>query len=307
MLGLEKGTVLLCDHQTEWEVQAEQMIQQLREVFGTFAADIQHIGSTSVKTIKAKPIIDLAIGVGTFDCLDGFLAPLSALGVRKSAGQPFADIVLFSKDDAYTGERLFNIQAVIHGSAQWNGHIRFRDYLNANPDKAAEYEQIKREAARLYPADVMRYSAHKNAFIEQCIAVTCEKSCGTIPYTKQNGELLYLLIRARDDGYCGFPKGHAEQGETEIETALRETWEETSLQPQIHPAFRYELSYQTDHGNQKTVVYFPADFSGQTPMHQKGYEDFDYFILPFHEACSMLSFENTREMLKAANAFLLSV
>ena len=221
MFGLKKGTVLLYPHQTEWEIQAQQMIDKLREVFGDFAVDIQHVGSTSIRKIEAKPIIDIAIGLQTFEGLDGFLVPLAAMGIEKSAGQPFADIVLFSID-AKSGERLYNIQAVLYGSPQWNGHVRFRDYLNANPDKAAEYERIKKEAALLYPADVMRYSAHKNAFIEKCIAESDEKSCGTIPYTKQNGKLLYLLIRAKDDGYCGFPKGHIIQGETEEETAFRD-------------------------------------------------------------------------------------
>lgn len=306
MLGLKKGTVLLTEHKEEWKMQAQQMICKLREVFGSAATDIQHIGSTSVKTIAAKPIIDIAIGMETLDGIDRFLAPLAKIGVQKSAGQPFADIVLFSKDDAETGERLYNIQAVVYGSAQWNGHVCFRDYLNATPDKASEYEQIKKQAAELYPADVMRYSAHKNAFIEKCIEALHEKSCGTVPYTKQDGEILYLLIRAKDDGYCGFPKGHAEPGETEQETALRETWEETSLTPTLIDAFRCVTSYTMPGGRQKTVVYFPAQFADQTPMHQNGFETFDYLLLPYAQACAALTFENARNMLQEINAFLLS-
>ena len=306
MLGLKKGTVLLTAHQTAWETQAQQMITKLREVLGSDATDIQHIGSTSVKTIAAKPIIDIAIGMETLDKIDRFLAPLAKIGVQKSAGQPFAGIVLFSKDDAETGERLYNIQAVVYGLAQWNGHICFRDYMNANPDKASEYEQIKKQAAELYPADVMRYSAQKNAFIEQCIEVLHEKSCGTVPYTKQDGEILYLLVRARDDGYCGFPKGHAEPGETEQETALRETWEETSLTPTLIASFRYVTSYTMSGGRHKTVVYFPALFADQTPMHQNGFEEFDYLLLPYEQARAALTFENARNMLQEINAFLLS-
>ncbi len=306
MLGLKKGTVRLTEHKEEWEMQAQQMIAKLREVFGKTAIDIQHIGSTSVKTIAAKPIIDIAIGMETLDGIDRFLATLAKIGVQKSAGQPFADIVLFSKDDAETGERLYNIQAVVYGSAQWNGHVCFRDYLNANPDKASEYEQIKKQAAELYPADVMRYSAHKNAFIEGCIAALHEKSCGTVPYTKQDGEILYLLIRARDDGYCGFPKGHMEQGETEQETALRETWEETSLTPTLIDAFRCVTSYTMSGGRQKTVVYFPAQFADQMPTHQNGFETFDYLLLPYEQARAALTFENARNMLQEINAFLLS-
>ena len=71
-----------------------------------------------------------------------------------------------------------------------------------------------------------------------------ERSCGTIPYTVRGGKLFYLLVKAKDDGPCGFPKGHVEDGESEIETALRETLEETSLRPIISDSFRYEISYE---------------------------------------------------------------
>ena len=100
-----------------------------------------------------------------------------------------------------------------------------------------------------------------------------EKSCGTIPYTIKNGTVCYLLVKAKDDGYCGFPKGHVEKNESEEETALRETLEETSIHTQINSAFRYEISYQMGNGNTKTVVYFLAKFQNQTPKRNKDFED----------------------------------
>ena len=99
-----------------------------------------------------------------------------------------------------------------------------------------------------------------------------EKSCGTIPYTINNGTVYYLLVKAKDDGYCGFPKGHVEANESEEETAFRETLEETSVNVQINNIFRYEISYQMDKGNTKTVVYFLANFQNQTPKRNKDFE-----------------------------------
>ncbi len=131
-----------------------------------------------------------------------------------------------------------------------------------------------------------------------------EKSCGTIPYTVKDGIIHYLLIKKTGHKSCGFPKGHVEAGENEIETALRETMEETSLVPVINTELRYEISYRLDNGNQKTVVYFPADFGNQTPCHNQGFEDFDYLILPFDKAYRVLTFDNTREILKAVNDYL---
>ena len=131
-----------------------------------------------------------------------------------------------------------------------------------------------------------------------------ERSCGTIPYTIQNGQILYLLVKAKDNGFCGFPKGHMEQGETEEETAFRETWEETSLKPTVDTAFRYEIFYHMRSGNDKQVVYFPGNIGSQTPAHNPGFENFLYLLLPFEEAYEALTFENTKAMLRKVNAYL---
>ncbi len=131
-----------------------------------------------------------------------------------------------------------------------------------------------------------------------------EKSCGTIPYTIKDEIIYYLLIKTKDKGYCGFPKGHVESGEDEEETAFRETMEETSIHVYINSEFRYEMSYQTNNGNQKTVVYFLANFQNQQPKRNKNFEDFDYLILPFEKAYQELTFENTKRMLEVANDFL---
>ena len=168
MLGLKRGTVSLCDHCNEWKIEANRIMTQLKDILGDFAVDVQHIGSTSINNIKAKPIIDIAIGVKNFDGLDNYIESLLKCGVYKSSGQPFSDIVLFSKDDE-NGNRLSNIQVVIYGSVQWNKHILFRDYMNAHSDKAAEYDKIKIIASKLFPTDVLSYSNYKSMFINECI------------------------------------------------------------------------------------------------------------------------------------------
>ena len=133
-----------------------------------------------------------------------------------------------------------------------------------------------------------------------------EKSCGTIPYSVKDGIIYYLLIKLKRDGYYGFPKGHVEFGETEKETAIRETMEETSLEVLIDGDFRYEISYVMSNGKRKNVVYFLADFKNGEPKRNGSFEDFDYFVLPFDEAYEKLSFENAKRMLKIANDSLMN-
>lgn len=170
MIGLKRGSVMLNDYCTTWAAEAEKVIDCLRDIFGRYAIDIQHIGSTSIIGIKAKPIIDIAVGVASFEKLDVFISALENGGIYKSGGQPFDNIVLFSRDDSETGFRVNNIQVVIYGSDEWNSHILFRDYMNSHPDKAREYEKIKSEAAEKFPGDVLAYSECKNKFIKECIA-----------------------------------------------------------------------------------------------------------------------------------------
>ena len=130
-----------------------------------------------------------------------------------------------------------------------------------------------------------------------------EKSCGTVPYTYKDGTIHYLLISSKDDKNRGFPKGHVEGNESETETALRETFEETSLSVKIKEGFRYETTYKMGNGNYKTVAYFLAEFDGE-PERNSGFEDFKYLILPYGEAMRELTFKNARELLTAANEHL---
>ncbi len=67
MIGLKRGTVQLCEHEKEWEIEAQNTIARLKEILGDVIKDIQHVGSTSILTIKAKPIIDIALAVDDFD------------------------------------------------------------------------------------------------------------------------------------------------------------------------------------------------------------------------------------------------
>ena len=130
-----------------------------------------------------------------------------------------------------------------------------------------------------------------------------EISCGTILHTRINGVIHYVLIRD-DNGYCSFPKGHMEKGESERETALRETWEETSIRAHIIDGFRDEDEYLIKNNIKKKVVYFVASYFGQTPMHNPGFELREFLLLPYEEAYKALTFKSAKDILYRANEFL---
>ena len=131
-----------------------------------------------------------------------------------------------------------------------------------------------------------------------------EISCGTVLYTRMNGEIHYVVLREPMKGYCGFPKGHMEAGETERQTALRETWEETSINAEIVGDFRREQKYSLKRGGSKRVTYFLARFSDQTPRHNPDFEYLEIMVLPFERAYAALAFADTKKILAEADNYI---
>jgi GrpB-like predicted nucleotidyltransferase (UPF0157 family) len=122
---------------------------RLMALVGEWVADIQHIGSTSVPGLGAKPVIDILIGVRSLADADAHcLQPIVSLGYEYvpayEAGMPYRRF--FRKNDAQ-GERTHHIHLVEIGGEFWERHLVFRDYLRAHPEAAKDYERLKRELA----------------------------------------------------------------------------------------------------------------------------------------------------------------
>lgn len=137
--------------------------------------------------------------------------------------------------------------------------------------------------------------------------MNCEKSCGAVVFTKTGGEIKYLLI-ANLQGIYGFPKGHVEPGETEIETALREVREETGLAIDLIEGFKTsdEHPIPSKKDTVKQIVYFLGSFDHQEAVYQKE-ELSGAYLVSFDEAMDMFQFESSRRILREANAFLMKL
>ena len=142
-------------------------------------------------------------------------------------------------------------------------------------------------------------------FAIQILRLT-EKSCGAIVYTKDNGNIQYVIIRSKD-GFYGFPKGHVEENETEAETALREVAEETGLTIMLIPGFRTEDTYAFIRNGEtriKHIVYFLGEYSGQTPAAQET-ELSGVYLLNYEAAMSVFQFDSSKRLLTDAHHFLM--
>lgn len=170
MIGLKRGTVSLCPHDPNWVTQAEETIAVLQEVFGSLAVDIQHIGSTAIEGIAAKPILDIAVGVRSFEGLP--LAQLEERGFQVSHNRFSSDLLYVREHTLENGERVrtHQIHILIHDGLQWHNYVDFRDYMNAHPEKAADYERLKRRLEAACNNVQTAYTDGKHDYMEQALA-----------------------------------------------------------------------------------------------------------------------------------------
>ncbi|MDY5934749.1 MAG: GrpB family protein [Oscillospiraceae bacterium] len=127
---------------------------------------IEHIGSTSVQGLSAKPIIDIDIVIKDYSVFDDIVDSLASLGYKHEGDLGIKDREAFD----YKGEidlpkhHLYVCPAF---SKELHKHIAFRDYLRKNNDDVQKYSKVKEEAAKLYPNSIDDYIAYKSPCIEE--------------------------------------------------------------------------------------------------------------------------------------------
>ena len=133
--------------------------------------------------------------------------------------------------------------------------------------------------------------------------MTYEKSCGALVYRRFHGNTELLLIKHANGGHWSFPKGHVEEGETEIETALREIKEETDVDVIIDPTFREVVTYSPKKDTQKDVIYFIARATtfDYTPQEE---EVSQVKWVEINRAQSFLTYDNDKQLVNKAKAVI---
>jgi GrpB-like predicted nucleotidyltransferase (UPF0157 family) len=166
MLGLERGIVRLVPYTPEWNVYFEREKTALQQLLGTYPLDIQHVGSTSIPGMLAKPIIDIAIAVQDFEQARVCIPLIESLGYEYKGEFGIPHRHYFVKGDP----RLFHIHMSEIDSMEWKNTLLFRDYLRDHPAIAKEYAQLKQQLAMKYPNDREAYLEGKTEFVEGVLA-----------------------------------------------------------------------------------------------------------------------------------------
>ena len=149
-------------------------------------------------------------------------------------------------------------------------------------------------------AEALRAEGVELRLVHRDLRKKLEHSAGTVVFTREFGEPRFVIVQSRA-GHHGFPKGHMEPGETEAETALRETREETGLEPRLLPGFRAAEIYPLPGkpNTVKQVIFFAAEYENQTPRPQ--FEELrSVKLLTFDEALRTLAYPSSRRVLSEA-------
>lgn len=204
MIGLKRGTVKLCDHEKEWEIEAQNTIGRLKRILGDAAKDIQHVGSTSILSIKAKPIIDIAVSVDNFEDVLKFTDELRKDGFYYRPNASLRNQLLFASGSYYDGTgdlQTHFIHVVLKDSIDRINYINFRDYLNSTPATAKEYEDLKVSLAEKNPVDKGRekYLQGKHDFIVRTLKEALMSKIKIIKFSPEyRDDLIFMILKAKN-------------------------------------------------------------------------------------------------------------
>ena len=161
MSGSSESRVELVDHDPGWAELFEKERLRLSPIFDGRAVAIEHIGSTSVPGLSAKPIVDVLVGVSDLELPEEVVEGIQALGYEYLGEHGLPGRLFFRKHP-----RTHHVHVVAHGGEHWHRQLTFRDALRADSEERRRYDELKRRlAAEGHSRDV--YTELKTPFIRE--------------------------------------------------------------------------------------------------------------------------------------------
>jgi len=155
--------VRIADYDPAWPQEAARELGRVGGALGDLAVRLDHVGSTAVPGLAAKPIVDLQVSVAALEPQTTYVEPLAAVGYLFVPFPDSPEYHFFGKPPKRP--RTHHLHVCLAGSREERRHLAVRDFLRADPGEAARYEAVKREAARLHPEDRIAYMEGKDAFV----------------------------------------------------------------------------------------------------------------------------------------------
>jgi GrpB-like predicted nucleotidyltransferase (UPF0157 family) len=153
--------VHIVPYDEQWPKFFEQEKERLKQALNKQYLEFEHIGSTSVAGLSAKPIIDIMIGVESYPPSNELILQICALGYFFHGEANIPGRFYFTR----RGQCNFNLAVVLLYKEHWLTNIKFRNYLRHHPQERLEYERIKRTAINSGAITLLPYSEFKKEFI----------------------------------------------------------------------------------------------------------------------------------------------
>lgn len=164
------SSFIVSPYSSEWPKLFESIREELLHAFSPAAVAIEHIGSTSVPGLAAKPVIDVVLGAGALADIEARIEPLGDLGyVYVSKYEDDLPLRRYFVKSPPTSLRI-HVHGVEQGSRLWREHLVFRDRLRADDGLRIRYQALKLRLAEQYADDKSAYTAAKDPFIQSVLA-----------------------------------------------------------------------------------------------------------------------------------------
>jgi GrpB-like predicted nucleotidyltransferase (UPF0157 family) len=165
-LGLQRGIVRLVPHSEEWGRLFEEEKARIVACLQGKSFDIEHVGSTAISGLSAKPIIDIAIGVPDVEAIGEYIQLLGQIGYEYRDESGDGDHVFAKGAESC---RTHYLHVVAMGSSNWYDCVLFRDYLRRHRDARTAYAALKESLAEEHLSDRKSYTQGKEEFIRSVI------------------------------------------------------------------------------------------------------------------------------------------
>ena len=158
--------MIIQDYDARWPREFEIIRSRVASVLKEYAAVIEHVGSTAVPGLAAKPIIDIDVVLKSEDDLLFAIAALASIGYMHRGDLGIAGREAFRAPKDTFPHHLY---VCLNEKSEFRRHIAFRDYLRTHPDVSSEYARLKRELASQFSSDREAFNNAKSAFVENIL------------------------------------------------------------------------------------------------------------------------------------------
>ena len=169
---MRTGKVVVLPYDMAWQSAFEKIKGELEKAIGDLILGVEHVGSTSVEGMYAKPCIDIDVIIKDYSVFDAVVEGLKEIGYTHEGNLGIKDREAFK----YSGKehlQIHHLYVCPKSSEELHRHITFRDFLRSNPEAVKKYSLIKEKAAELFSDDIDGYIEYKSPCIEELY-----KECG---------------------------------------------------------------------------------------------------------------------------------